>query len=235
MEMAAFRGTQRFEVRSCLGAGGMGIVYEVRDRVLGRSVAAKTLRKMTPRGLVRFKREFRALRDLRHPNLVRFGELYEDQGQWFFTMELLRGGELLDQLRVPSSRATTTEAMATTSHVDGAAAAAMATVVDEPTSLRPAASAGAGDAVDDAAAAAPVRTDWQQVRRAFAQARAHGLVSERDVGSYVDLTVLFGVGFDEPPAIAAIFTTPDRLAVERVDAVYELLGDPPEPPPANAR
>ncbi|MCA9621335.1 MAG: hypothetical protein KC731_20070 [Myxococcales bacterium] len=73
------------------------------------------------------------------------------------------------------------------------------------------------------------------VRRAFAQARAHGLVSERDVGSYVDLTVLFGVGFDEPPAIAAIFTTPDRLAVERVDAVYELLGDPPEPPPANAR
>ncbi|MCA9663924.1 MAG: serine/threonine-protein kinase PknK, partial [Myxococcales bacterium] len=167
--MAAFRGTQRFEVRSCLGAGGMGIVYEVRDRVLGRSVAAKTLRKMTPRGLVRFKREFRALRDLRHPNLVRFGELYEDQGQWFFTMELLRGGELLDQLRVPSSRATTTEAMATTSHVDGAAAAAMATVVDEPTSLRPAASAGAGDAVDDAAAAAPVRTDWQQVRRAFAQ------------------------------------------------------------------
>ncbi|MCA9671981.1 MAG: serine/threonine-protein kinase PknK, partial [Myxococcales bacterium] len=95
---SAFKGTARFEPKSCLGAGGMGIVYEVFDREIARRVALKTLRHMTPQRLLRFKAEFRALRDIRHPNLVRLGELYEQQGQWFFTMELLEGAELLERL-----------------------------------------------------------------------------------------------------------------------------------------
>ena len=72
---SAFKGTARFEPKSCLGAGGMGIVYEVFDREIARRVALKTLRHMTPQRLLRFKAEFRALRDIRHPNLVRLGEL----------------------------------------------------------------------------------------------------------------------------------------------------------------
>jgi hypothetical protein len=87
----AFRGTSRFEVLGELGAGGMGIVYEVWDRVLERRFACKTLKQYSPDALLRFKHEFRSLQGLSHPNLVALGELFEDQGQWFFTMELVLG------------------------------------------------------------------------------------------------------------------------------------------------
>src|SRR5262249_20051930 len=43
--------------------------------------------------------EFRALADLNHPNLVRLGELFEDAGNWFFTMELIEGTDLLGWVR----------------------------------------------------------------------------------------------------------------------------------------
>jgi serine/threonine protein kinase len=94
-----FTGTSRFEVVSHLGIGGMGIVYEALDRECGQSVALKTLRSMSPQALVRFKNEFRALQDLHHPNLVRLGELIEENGQWFFTMELVHGRNFLRHVR----------------------------------------------------------------------------------------------------------------------------------------
>ena len=37
------------------------------------------------------KREFRALAGLEHPNLIHLGELYCEDGTWFFTMELVDG------------------------------------------------------------------------------------------------------------------------------------------------
>ncbi len=91
-----FRGTRRFEVRRRLGAGGMGIVYEAFDRSRKQTVALKTLRHLDPQALFRLKNEFRALQDLQHPNLVTLGELFEDRGQWFFTMELISGVDFLE-------------------------------------------------------------------------------------------------------------------------------------------
>jgi hypothetical protein len=38
-----FRGTERYTIIRALGAGGMGIVYEVHDRVRNENVALKTL------------------------------------------------------------------------------------------------------------------------------------------------------------------------------------------------
>src|SRR5580704_10422404 len=43
-----WRGTERYEVLQCLGCGGMGAVYEVRDRESGQHLALKTLLKATP-------------------------------------------------------------------------------------------------------------------------------------------------------------------------------------------
>jgi serine/threonine protein kinase len=94
-----FQGTQRFEVLSCLGAGGMGVVYAAIDRERNERVALKTLRTMTGEALLRFKNEFRALQDLQHPNLVSLGELIEDAGRWFFTMELVDGVSFLSYVR----------------------------------------------------------------------------------------------------------------------------------------
>jgi tetratricopeptide (TPR) repeat protein len=39
------------------------------------------------------------LTDLQHPNLVQLGELFEDDGRWFFTMELLDGEDFLSYVR----------------------------------------------------------------------------------------------------------------------------------------
>ena len=94
-----FAGTERFEVLRRIGAGGMGMVYEALDRETRERVALKTLRSMGPEALLLFKREFRALSDLEHPNLVSLGELFEDGGQWFFTMELVDGEPLLAAVR----------------------------------------------------------------------------------------------------------------------------------------
>ena len=89
----------RFEVIRQLGSGGMGVVYEARDRERDCRVALKALRTTTPELLVRLKREFRALQDLSHPNLVSLGELHEEAGSWYFTMELVDGVPLLEHLR----------------------------------------------------------------------------------------------------------------------------------------
>ena len=94
-----FRSTGRFDVRRRLGEGGMGVVYEAWDRERRARVAIKTLRTLSAEGILRFKNEFRALQDLSHPNLCTLGELICDAGQWFFTMELVDGVDLLDWVR----------------------------------------------------------------------------------------------------------------------------------------
>ncbi len=94
-----FAGTSRFQILSRLGQGGMGVVYEALDTERNARLALKTLRHLTADAVLRFKNEFRALADLQHPNLVSLGELIEDNGQWFFTMELIRGADLLAYVR----------------------------------------------------------------------------------------------------------------------------------------
>ena len=89
----------RFEIRRLLGWGGMGVVYEAFDRQRRARVALKTLRSLDAAGRLRFKNEFRSLVDLAHPNLVRLGELLEESGQLFFTMELVVGVSFVDHVR----------------------------------------------------------------------------------------------------------------------------------------
>jgi hypothetical protein len=91
--------TGRYRVLRLIGRGGMGVVFEAVDQRLGVPVALKTLRDLDGPMLLRLKNEFRSLADVRHRNLVRLGELVQEDRSWFFTMELVRGGDLLGHVR----------------------------------------------------------------------------------------------------------------------------------------
>jgi serine/threonine protein kinase/predicted ATPase len=90
---------ERFKILRRIGAGGMGVVYEVYDRERDARVALKTLRQQDPHAIYRFKNEFRSLTELVHPNLVPLYELISDGSEWCFTMEFVEGVDLLTYLR----------------------------------------------------------------------------------------------------------------------------------------
>ncbi len=77
----------------------MGIVYDVYDRVRGMRVALKALRHVEPAHLYRFKREFRAISSLAHPNIIALYELVAENDECFFTMELVEGVDFLTYVR----------------------------------------------------------------------------------------------------------------------------------------
>jgi hypothetical protein len=94
-----FGGTERFRLLRRVGEGGMGVVYEVFDQQRQERIALKTLLRANPAALYRFKREFRTLADVSHPNLVTLHELVSEGSELFFTMELVEGVDLLRYVR----------------------------------------------------------------------------------------------------------------------------------------
>src|ERR1019366_8281045 len=102
---ASWKGTARYEVLGCLGSGGMGVVYEVFDRQRNERVALKTLHRFDASGLYRFKKEFRTLADVVHPNLVHLHELVaSEHDEVLFTMELVEGADFLAYVRRDAER-----------------------------------------------------------------------------------------------------------------------------------
>jgi serine/threonine protein kinase/Tol biopolymer transport system component len=97
--MALEPGTKlgRYQIRSKLGAGGMGEVYLAHDDALDRSVALKIL----PGDLAakkdrmeRFVREAKAAAALNHPNIAHIYEIGESDGLNFIAMEFVDGDTL---------------------------------------------------------------------------------------------------------------------------------------------
>ncbi|MEE2787031.1 MAG: serine/threonine-protein kinase [Myxococcota bacterium] len=84
----------RYLIRSELGGGGMGDVYRVWDPDTRRELALKVLKFTYPRALHYFKREFRAVASLSHPNLVTLYDLHFENEQYFYTMDIVDGTDL---------------------------------------------------------------------------------------------------------------------------------------------
>jgi serine/threonine protein kinase len=99
-----------YELLRELGRGGMGVVYEARHFKTQNRVALKTLpsgmdgQDVNADRLHRFRREFRSLSEINHPNLVGMQTLEVDGTQWFFTMDLIEGIDYLDYVRPSGQR-----------------------------------------------------------------------------------------------------------------------------------
>ena len=91
-----------FEIIRQLGRGGMGIVYEARQKSLNRRVALKVLSSclgLTAKAVMRFRREAEAAAKLHHTNIVPIYATGEDNGIHYFAMELINGPSLDQVIR----------------------------------------------------------------------------------------------------------------------------------------
>jgi serine/threonine protein kinase len=90
-----------YEIKSQLGAGGMGEVYLAEDTRLDRKVALKIL----PADLAanqdrmrRFVQEAKAVAALNHPNIAHIYEIGESDGTSFIAVEYIDGTTLREQI-----------------------------------------------------------------------------------------------------------------------------------------
>ena len=103
----------QFEIHSCLGRGGMGVVYKARQKSLDRWVALKLL---APEGAAdpafaqRFASEARVLAALNHPHIVAIHDFGEAGGYFYLLMEYVDGQNLRQLLK--TKRLTPAEALA---------------------------------------------------------------------------------------------------------------------------
>ncbi|HEX3186966.1 MAG TPA: protein kinase [Pyrinomonadaceae bacterium] len=87
----------RYEIRSLLGAGGMGEVYLAQDTSLNRRVALKVLPPEVASNqdrMRRFKQEASAAASLNHPSIAHIYEIGESDGLNFIAMEYVEGSTL---------------------------------------------------------------------------------------------------------------------------------------------
>jgi eukaryotic-like serine/threonine-protein kinase len=89
-------GKFRFERR--IGTGGMGVVYRGTDLSLGRPVAVKTLRRVSPEDAMRLRREARTAAAVSHRHLAPVYGMETWQGTPMLVMELLEGGTLAQRI-----------------------------------------------------------------------------------------------------------------------------------------
>jgi eukaryotic-like serine/threonine-protein kinase len=91
-----------YEIRSAIGAGGMGEVYQAHDTKLGRDVAIKVLPEAfahDPERLARFQREAKMLASLNHPNIATIYGLEQFGDTHYLVIELVPGDTLQQRVK----------------------------------------------------------------------------------------------------------------------------------------
>jgi serine/threonine protein kinase len=105
----------RYILQNVIGRGGSSIIYRARDLYLAQSrelaadfVAIKVLRteqRTDPLAIGRLRREYRQMRRLSHPGIVRVFDLDSDADVWFISMVLVEGLTLQAWLEKPGNTA----------------------------------------------------------------------------------------------------------------------------------
>src|SRR5439155_20260754 len=92
----------RYEIRSKIGAGGMGEVYLAQDTKLDRKVALKILPAEVaahPDRMKRFVQEAKAASALNHPNIITNHEIDDTDSGHFIATEFIDGETLRQHFR----------------------------------------------------------------------------------------------------------------------------------------
>jgi serine/threonine protein kinase len=100
MAIGAGQKIGEYEVIRKLGAGGLGVVYEVRHQISQRAEAMKVLhadQMSTPEMAERFRREVQLLASLNHPNIASLHNAFYYENQLIMIMELVHGETLRDR------------------------------------------------------------------------------------------------------------------------------------------
>ncbi|WP_199350963.1 protein kinase domain-containing protein [Haliangium ochraceum] len=92
----------RYQIVERIGAGGIGEVFKIEDRVSGRVQAMKIMPRA--RGVANLRSEFLALARLRHDNIVSVSDYgLTESGHDYFTMDYVNGPPLLEAVEeIPS-------------------------------------------------------------------------------------------------------------------------------------
>jgi len=91
----AHRLKERYEFLRVLGQGGSGVVYEVRNLRLERPEALKVLGESLDREAAeRFQHEAQVTASLNHPRIVKVHDCGEEEGIFWFSMDLVDGPTL---------------------------------------------------------------------------------------------------------------------------------------------
>lgn len=96
----------KYQVTRVLGRGGMGVVLQAHDPVIGRDVAIKVLADhlaADSTALGRFLIEAKTAGQLNHPNVVAIHDVGQEGDARFLVMELVPGGSLAGRLEEQGS------------------------------------------------------------------------------------------------------------------------------------